>query len=198
MRLPGVEWRLAVKRTILGIVLATLVLYFWGFLYWGLNPLPYQSLRRSTDTAAAGEALKKFFPENGAYLFPGRITDEAEAERMYSAGPVGILQMTSVDGRPAFDPRIMLNGFVVNTIAVCLIAALLRTVSGALPTYGSRVKFAALAGLTCALLTDIGEVAWWDVSLAWNLHKAVYTLSAWVVTALVLAKFVGAKREAGS
>ena len=186
------------NRTILGIVLATIVLYFWGFLYWGVNPLPYQSLRRTSDTAAAGEALKKFFPENGTYLFPGIFEDEAEAEKMYSAGPVGILHMTSVDGRPAFDPRIMLNGFVVNSLVVCLIAALLRTVIGALPTYGSRVKFAALAGLTCALLTDIGEAAWWDVGLAWNLHKVVYTVSAWVVTALVLAKFVGEKREAGN
>jgi len=43
--------------------------------------LPYQSLRRTTDAAAAGEALKKFFPENGVYLFPGRFDDEAEAAR---------------------------------------------------------------------------------------------------------------------
>jgi hypothetical protein len=187
-----------VKRTILGIVLATIVLYFWGFLYWGLNPLPYQALRRSTDTAAAGEALRKFFPENGTYLFPAMYADEAEAEKMYSAGPVGILQMTSVDGRPAFDPRIMLNGFLVNTIVVCLIAVVLRTAITALPTYGSRVKFAALIGLACAFLADIGEVAWWDVGLAWNVHKAIYTVSAWVVTALVLAKFVGESRNAGS
>ena len=186
------------KRTILGIVLATIALYFWGFLYWGLSPLPYRSLRRATDPAAAGEALKKFFPENGAYLFPGRFDDEAEAEKVYLAGPVGILQMTSVGGRPAFDPRIMLNGFLVNAIVVCLIAVLLRIAVKALPAYGARVKFAALAGLTCAFLADIGEVAWWDVGLAWNLHKAIYTVSAWVVTALVLAKFVGGGREAGS
>jgi len=179
-----------VKRIILGIVLAIFALYFWGFLYWGLNPLPYQSLKRSSDTAAAGEALRKYFPENGTYLFPGVYADQSEGEKAYQAGPVGLLYMTSVNGRPAFDSRIMLNGFLVNAVVVCLIAVLLRMVIKALSSYGSRVKFAALAGLTCASLADIGEVAWWDVGMAWNIHKAIYTISAWVVTALVLARFV--------
>lgn len=29
------------KQSIIGAIVAGLVLFLWGFLYWGLNPLPY-------------------------------------------------------------------------------------------------------------------------------------------------------------
>ena len=29
------------KRLVSGVLLATIAAFFWGFLYWGANPLPY-------------------------------------------------------------------------------------------------------------------------------------------------------------
>ena len=64
-------------RTILRVLLAAVAMYFWGFLFWGINPVPYQSWQQADDDAAQA-ALRELFPTAGTYYVPGRAHDEAE------------------------------------------------------------------------------------------------------------------------
>ena len=54
------------KNLGIGIVLAAVAIFFWGFLYWGLNPLPSGSWKQTNDDVAAGKALLEHFPESGS------------------------------------------------------------------------------------------------------------------------------------
>ena len=185
------------QRLGLGIVLATLAGYLWGMLYWGFNPLPYTAWKTSRDDVAAGRALLEFFPESGTYYVPGLHHDDAKIERLYEAGPVGFVHLTSREGRSRTDPRPMWQGFLLIGVTCSLLALLLRLGRAALPSYGSRVAACGLVGALAAISIDIGDSVWWFIPLEWKLHQAVYDFSAFVVPGLVLARFADEGSAAG-
>src|SRR5436309_1824864 len=57
-------------RIILGVVLASVAMFFWGFLYWGINPLPYQTWKKAPNDEAVQSALMATLPESGIYHVP--------------------------------------------------------------------------------------------------------------------------------
>ncbi len=180
------------KRLILGTVIAAVVLFLYGFLYWG-GPIPYGEhiWKQTANDTAAGKSLLEHFPEKGTYFVPAVTNEDGSRAALYSWGPVAMVHMLSPDGRPEVDSSIMLQGFFMNLAFIFVVGLLLRQVTAALPTYGSRVMFAATAGLACTLLTDIGDIAWWTIDWQWRLYTGFYHFSAWVIVGLVLAAFVG-------
>lgn len=60
------------KKTIIGVIVTTLVLFVWGFLFWGqvLHSIPYESWKQTGDDGQAQEMLEKTFPETGTYYVP--------------------------------------------------------------------------------------------------------------------------------
>lgn len=181
------------KRTVIGVAIACVVLYVWGFLYWGFGPYKTHIWKHTRDDAAAGAALRDHFPENGTYLVPGFANDDATMEALSQKGPVALVHMIAVGGASSFDPMMLVKGFVLNLIVIVLIALLLRQVATSLPTYLDRVKFVTLAGLTAAVLIDGGDIAWWHISWEWKLYQAFYSVSFWVIAGLILAWFVSSK-----
>ena len=77
---------------------------------------------------------------------PGFDQDPETVERLFEQGPVAFVHMLAVDGRPQVDASVMIGGFILNLLAIVLIAALLKIAAPALPTYAARVGFVALAG----------------------------------------------------
>ena len=182
------------KNTIIGIAVAAVVLYMWGFVYWGLGQSIYGTMiwNRTADDVAAGEALRQHFPADGTYYVPGFDQDQQALEARFKQGPVAFVHMLAAGGREAFDPSIMIQGFVLNLVFIVLLAFMLRQVCSGLPAYADRVKFTALAGLTAAVLIDIGDAVWWQIDWGWKLYNAVYDFSAFLITGLILAKFIAA------
>lgn len=176
------------QRLALGVGLASVALFVWGFLYWGLNPLPYSTWKQTADDAAAQRAVLEHFPETGTYYLPGLYNDAETRTRLHEAGPIAFLHLTDRDGRPEQEPAMMARGMLLNLVSVTLMALLLRM--AALPTYGGRVGLVALAGFAAAVLIDVGDSIWWYIPIEWKLHQAVYTFTAWLVPGLVLARFV--------
>lgn len=177
------------RRTALGVVLATLAMFVWGMVYWGANPFPYRTWKAAVDGEAAQRLLREQFPDVGTYFVPSLRTDPETLARRYSSGPVGFVHVTS-QGRPIHDTSIMTKGLLIDLLSVLALLGLLRMAAPALPTYRHRAMFAALAGLGAALLIDGGDVAWWSIPWEWKLHQAVYDAMAWWVAGLVLARFV--------
>ncbi len=106
--------------------MATLAVYAWGMLYWGLNPLPYTAWQRTADDAAAGQALRDHFPRSGTYYLPGLYNDSETLTRLHESGPVAFIHITAREGRPEMDPGIFVKGFVLNLVVVGVIALLLQ------------------------------------------------------------------------
>src|SRR5690606_3979537 len=75
------------KNQLIGVVLATIAMFFWGFLYWGATTIPYGPLKASNGDEAAQQALLEHFPTTGMYMIPGMHNDTDDLRRMYEAGP---------------------------------------------------------------------------------------------------------------
>ncbi len=177
-------------RLIIGVAIASVVLFFWGFLVWGLGPYKTTILKPVKDDDLSARIMRDLFPENGVYLFPNTTGDPEKMDEMAKRGPVAMVHMIAVAGRPAMDPMTMIKGFALNVVALALIAILLRTAAGSLPTYFDRVKFVALVGFTVALLVDGGDIVWWGLDWRWKLYQAFYDVTFWLIAGLVLGVFV--------
>ena len=100
------------------------------------------------------------------------------------------MYMADVDGGPMVDPAIMIGGFVLNLVAIVLIALLLKLVVSALPTYASRVAFVSLAGIAAAVFIDGGGAVWWRIPWEWKLYQGVYDVAFWIIAGVILAAFI--------
>lgn len=173
-------------RTIAGIGLTAIVLFLFGFLYWGISPLPYTALRSTADQEAALGDLKRHFPDTGAYLVPSADNMALLAE--------GLQAMIYVDhGIPASqpDPQAMALGLVHNVLIALAVFLLLRNQQG----MSRHLRTGALAGLAAVVVIEGSDVAWWLYPLSWKLHGAAYHFLCFVLAAALLSRFVPARQQ---
>ena len=167
-------------------------MYFYGMVFWGISPVPYWTWRQTADDLAAGEALLEHFPQAGTYYLPGEQHDETSKAALYEKGPVAFVHMTAPQGRSMHEPWVLLKGLLLYLGVSALLAMILRL--SRLKHYRERVGLIALAGLSAAVMIDVGDTVWWYLPLGWKLMLAFFNGSAWVLGGLVLAYFVKADR----
>lgn len=177
------------KQAVLGVVVATVVMYLWGFVYWGASPAPYQSWEQAPDDRAAGAALLEHFPESGVYYIPGNDHPMDVRNELFEQGPTGFVILDR-DGRPAFDTNIMISGLILNAIVVSVLAMLLRLTLAAAPAYIQRLRIVTYAGVAAVLLINFGDVVWWAIPMDWVLAQAFYNFTAVLLAGAVLARFI--------
>ena len=173
-------------RIITGIGVTAVVLFIFGFLYWGISPLPYTALNSTADQEAALGDIKRHFPDTGAYLVPTADNMELLAQ--------GSQAMVYVDhGVPPSqpDPKAMALGFVHNILIALVVFLLLRHQEG----MSQHLKTGALAGLAAIVVIEGSDVAWWLYPLSWKIHGAVYHLLCFVLAAALLSKFMPATQQ---
>lgn len=182
-------------RWALAVVIATIVVFMWGFIFWGISGLPEKGVVKVEDPASAGIALVEHFPENGIYFVPGyspnnEVANEDEIEevdpvadftKLHNAGPLAIVCMASITGGPLMDPGVMYSGFC-HIMLTCIFLAFLLGLSGsALPTRWRRVRFFIFVGFLCSFYCNIGDAVWWRYPWNWQLLTALYD---WVAISL--------------
>ncbi len=177
-------------RLAIGIFLAALAAYVWGFLYWGLPGPAYAAWQTLENDEAAMTALRESFPRNGTYFVPGRNHDDAAAAQLYERGPVAFVHILAHDGRPMMDPSIMVMGFV-HYIAAAGLLALVFSVAGL--SGGRALKASAAIGVFAVVMAHLGESVWWQLSWSWKLGQALYDAAAITIMGAVLSRFT-AKR----
>ncbi|CAN5336509.1 hypothetical protein BH24PSE2_BH24PSE2_24470 [soil metagenome] len=184
------------SRVTIGAVLAAIAMFIWGFMFWGVSPLPYSVLERVADDAETQAALLDHFPASGAYLIPGNMSEEAVYTELHEAGPVAFVQF-SREGRPVMAPSVFLYGFLHMLVTAFLIGWLLRMAAPGLHGYLQRLGFVTIAGLAASFFAHVGAIVWWGLPAGWILLTAVYDLTAWIVAGFVLAGFASsAARDA--
>lgn len=180
-------------RILLGVILAAVAAFFWGFLYFGASGVPYQSWKSPADHDAASKVLLEHFPERGIYSVPAVDNDPEVVNAQTEAGPVARVYMLRPGGRPLMVPSMMAIGWVHEALLAVGLTLLLLAAGGALPTYARRVRFVALVGLVSAFTSHIGAAVWWETPSTWSLVLAFHEFGMFVVMGLVLCKFVGGK-----
>lgn len=176
------------KQLLLGSLLAAVALFIWGAIFW-MSPIASSVLGHATDDEAAGRALLESFPESGTYVVPSEKNDESTFTRLHEAGPIATIHVRR-EGAPAMAPQVFVYGFLHGLLTCFLLGLLMRMALPGLPTYGLRVGFATLAGLTAAVFLELGQVIWW--LQPWGLHllNLIWGATAALIAGLVLAYFL--------
>jgi len=192
------------KQLVLGTVLGGIVLFVWSALAWMIIPWPGEPLRSFTNEEAVVTAIKANAPRSGNYLVPNEVkrtpgmTDEQftkatrDAESRMSQGPAifAAIRLEPIGSMSKY----MIIGFITDLIAV-LVAGVLLLQTGGL-SYGARVGFVAGLGLLIFVGGHMDEWNWWGFSNAYIAMQFGVIIIGWILTGLVLAKFVRGKTAA--
>jgi len=178
------------KRLLIGTTLAAVVLFLWGFVYWGAQPLAWRIIGPAPDEATLQKALGEMLPEPGAYFVPHPTTsDPATHAARAQAGPIATILIRG--GEDPNDPAAMGWGFAHMWVSALLMGLLLRRFA---PTsVGAAAGIAAMAGLAAAVWADLGRPIWYAQPWDYHLLFAVYELGGWVLAGAVLGFFVRAR-----
>ena len=175
------------NKNILSIGVTTIVLFVWGFLFWGVNPLPYQSWKQTGDDVRTQEMLRQYFPESGTYFVPGNDHDPEELAKLYEQGPTGFVHLT-LEGRPQVDLKIMIAGFLLNLAMIILLLLLFRQANCQQMAHYSRVSI--LTGVTAVIFVNGGNMIWWMAPVSWEIWPAIYNLSSFLIAGHLMGLFL--------
>lgn len=175
------------KRYLLGGSLAAIAMFVWGAVFW-MSPLPTGVMQVSNDDQALGQVLKAQLPASGTYFVPGMSDDHAAMTRLHEAGPVAMIHI-QVEGSPAMDPKVFIKGIVHLLGLALLLGWVLELAAGSLGSYGRRVGFVVLLGVTASFAYDLGGTIWWPISIPWALIGVLYNVVNWTIAGLILAAF---------
>jgi hypothetical protein len=184
-------------RIVLSALLAAVAIIIWGFIFWAALPFGAATLKTVPNEDALRSTLSQNLAESGAYLFPGmdpNAADKAAAEAAFRqkslAGPRGLLLFMREGGEP-MAPAQIVWGFVFSFVAALLMAGLLAMALPALPAYGERVLFVTLGGLFATIAVDTGYYNWWYFPLGFILAIGIFTVLAWFIAGLIMARTMG-------
>ena len=190
-----------IRQILLGTILGAIVLFVWSALAWTIIPWPGEPLRSFTNDDAVIAAIKANAPQSGNYLSPNEpkrtagMTDEqykAAEQAMENKMRTGPIIFAAIRLEPMGSmPKYMLIGFVTNVIAVLLACLLLLQTNGL--SYKARVAFVTGLGILIFVGGHLDEWNWWGFSNAYTLMQAGALIIGWILSGLVIAKFVRGK-----
>ncbi len=173
-------------KTIAGIGLTAIVLFIFGFLYWGVSPLPYTAINSAADQEAALADIKRHFPDTGAYMIPTAANMELLAE-----GSQAVVYVDHEVPASQPDPASMALGLVHNVLMALVVFLLLRNQEG----MSQHLKTGALVGLAAVVVIEGSDTLWWLYPLSWKIHSVVYHFLCFVLAAALLSRFMPARQE---
>jgi hypothetical protein len=178
------------KKLILGSVLAAVAMFFWGFLYWAVSPLPLQVMSAVPNEPALSKTLAESLPASGVYLLPHPSgVSEDELAKRHRAGPLVQINIER-QGTDPMQGSIFFWGFVHMLASCILMALVLWTAAPSAAGFGTRFRIAAVAGLAAACYSNLGKPIWWHQAWSYHLMNFGFDLGSWLLAAVVLAWFV--------
>jgi len=178
------------KRILIGSLLAAVVLFVWGFLFWGLSGVANAVMDPVPDEAALSQKLSEALPKSGVYVLPYPPSQPSdEFLKRHEAGPLAQIFYRR-EGLNPMSGGVFGAGFVHMLVSVLVMAFALNLALPATSSYGARVKLVIVAGLAGAIYSNLGKPIWWHHVWDYHLLEFVYDFTSWVLAGLVLARFV--------
>jgi hypothetical protein len=175
------------NKIVPGIIVTTLAVYVWGFLFWGASTIPYSGWKQTTDDEQTQKMLSKHFPESGVYFVPGFDHEPEELERLFKQGPTGFVTI-DLDGRSQTDPVILVGGFVLTVLIVSLMAVMFH-VAGA-REFRDFARLSLVAGTLAVVAIDGGDLVWWQAPIEWKVWQIIYDFTVFLVAGHLLGIFM--------
>ena len=178
------------KRVLIGALIASLAMFFWGFLFWGVSTVWTQYLRPVPDQAGLAKELLESIPESGSYLVPTQKAGESMEDftKRHVAGPLAQITFVREGTNPA-APAGFAGGWLHMLVSAIILGLLLLQLPGP-TTFGSRFCILALAGTAAAVWCNLGKPFWWHQPWSYHVLYAVYDLTSLLLGAVILAWYV--------
>jgi hypothetical protein len=191
------------KRVVTAAALSAILMFAWGFIYWGpvINAAPRlnESLPATAELDVLAPLRSAKLP-SGMYLYPGPLADmnDKEAKEAWDKkakeGPV-FLMAYSQEGADPMDPAMFAKGLAHNFAVALVAATLLALASPALGGYLSRVGFMLVLTLLGVIWTNPANAIWWFHPIDHTLGHMLYEFIAGVFMAIVSAAIVRTPRD---
>ncbi len=179
------------KRIVFSALLASIVLFLWGFIYWSV--LPTRDVFRAwKDSNAVAETLLEEVPAAGVYALPDPhlMTNDLDAySSAHERGPVAMI-FVHPQGRPAMPPTVFFFGWLQMFIACLGLAWLLDRAVASLHSFGARWVFVCVAVEAAIFLIAVGTPIWWNHPWGFHLVNIGFYAIGGVLVAAVLAKMI--------
>lgn len=182
-------------RLILGAVLAAVVLFAWGFVFWAASGVIYQFMHRLDNEEDVALALQKTDPASGTYLipFPDRAAVDgsdkekaADLKARHIKGPV-VEIIYRKEGLDPLSSQEMVMGFCHFLAAALLAGVLLVMSQPGLPRYWMRVLFVTVLGAFATVAVSFAGPVWFHHPWPAVLYTSAYQLVGWLLAGLVMA-----------
>lgn len=186
-----------ILRILLATVLAALVLFGWGYVFWALSPFGPAAME---EEPYGGEAMvgtiSKVLGDTGVYFIPfppdPSLVTPAQQERFekrHTEGPIVRVFYNKTGTEPG-TPALFVNGFLHNLAIAFLMALILGLAAPALPTYVQRLGLVFLVGAVAAVWLGLSEAIWFYHPWKYELYQAGYVLVGGLLMGLVMAAII--------
>jgi hypothetical protein len=166
-------------RVALASGLSAVVLFFFGFVWWGMLMPVLQPADVITDSTLV-DKMNASLNESGLYFYPTYV-EPVDA----NAGPMATLYFNT--SAPSM-PMMMGMGFVHMLVSALLASIGLSFVSRR--AFMERFALVFFLGLFVAVWADLGNMIWWRYPLAWTAFHFAYDVLSWLLAGLIIASIV--------
>lgn len=176
-------------RMIVGSLVSAVLLFLWGYVFWGMNPFAEKVMRTAPNQEAYVESLNNSVTESGVYIIPAgadRMDDESVAP-LHEAGPIATLFFHK-EGAPMMSPKVMGYGFL-HMLLSAFIAAIVVAASEA-RTFFSRFMLVFWVSIFAAVWVELSNVVWYYFPMDYFWLKFAYHVSAGIIMAIVLGLII--------
>lgn len=184
------------KGVILGAVIGAAVMFFWGFLFWGVLPIGASAMDGVKNQAVFQSTLEQHLGSSGVYAVPfSKDPSDAEFQALHAEGPIATIYYRAEGSEPMSTSTFVMG--YLHELVVLLIMGLMLKMAG-IASYGARLAAVFLGGLSGAALSSLSGPIWW--LHPWNMAviDLIYQGIAWLLAGLVLAAMVKpASRHSG-
>jgi hypothetical protein len=182
------------KSLVLGTVLGGLVAFVWSTVSWEVLGWHEKTLVKFQNDDEVSAVIASHATEDGTYILPSAPSTEgmsAEQKKNVQAaliqkmqkGPIMIAAVRR-GGFGSFSRGLIVQ--VLSLLAAFLLTWLLLQTSGL--SYGRRVAFLAVVGLSASVIVDLPNWNWWGFSGAYTAVNLADCTITWLVAGLVIAK----------
>lgn len=169
-------------KTILGAVLAGIVLFIWSALSWMVIPWHDKTMTGFTDDKAVNDVIRANAKTSGVYFSPADQNRVANSPNVYAAVRVeGMASMT----------KPLIVSFLIDVVSALLVAwLLLQTTSR---SFMGRVCFVVTVALAVGVIARLPDWNWWGFPAGYTMVTIFDLIIGWFLAGLVIARFATTK-----
>ena len=180
------------NRTIITIVLGTILLFAWNAISWMALPFHSDTIKNMPEAAIPINQLKDTLTEDGVYHYPGMPENNSqEAMDAINAkleeGP-RITMMVYKTGASSFmDPKLFVGGLIINLLTAIFAFILISKLNK--KSFQNIIISSVSIGIIVALVTDISWMNWYLFPLDYTLVNVFDRLIAFTLLGLLFALY---------